>query len=287
MITMAKTWAAALLGLIILLAACGGGEEETPSPTPTLTPTPTPTVTPTPTPTATPTPTPTVTPTPTPTVTPSPTPFGGGECPVGPAGCDFATRLNQWVGNEDVDFLVSVTEVKEYECPGPEPSGLGGPFPLCDGATPGEHRSGYLTARRASEGAVLSEEGYREFLRQWLTAADPTTSDEYGPGEWRLYSLGCLEPQAGDASSCSERFTVVLSAMVDGGQGPSHRELLIFFVEGTESPVVTSAWTGILLGDEDAGIILRDGGSTFDLGSIVLAFEGGLPPPPLGGPPGG
>jgi hypothetical protein len=187
------------------------------------------------------------------------------------------------VGNEVVEFLISVTEVKEYECPGPEPSGLGGPFPLCDGATPGELRSGYLTARRASEGAVLSQEGYREVLRQRITARDPAASDEYGPGEWRLYSLGCLEPQADDASSCGERYTVVLSAIVDGGDG--HRELLIFFVEGTESPVVTSTWTGILLGDDDARIILQDGGFTTDLGTIVLVLEGGLEPPPLAGPP--
>ncbi len=82
--------------------------------------------------------------------------------------------------------------------------GLGGPFPLCDGATSGELRSGYLAARRASEGAVLSEEGYREFLIQRLTAADPAASDEYGPGEWRLFSPEFIAALGRMQNACSE-----------------------------------------------------------------------------------
>ena len=57
MIATANIWTGAFLGLILLIAACGGGEETPPADTPTATPTPTPTVTPsaaaTPSPTAT------------------------------------------------------------------------------------------------------------------------------------------------------------------------------------------------------------------------------------------
>jgi hypothetical protein len=68
--------AAALLGVVLAAAACGGSTPTpapaTPSPTAAPTPTPTPVATPTPTPAPTPTPTPTPAPTPTPSPSPSP-----------------------------------------------------------------------------------------------------------------------------------------------------------------------------------------------------------------------
>lgn len=106
---MGLRWALALVAMLMLALACGGGEPPAPPPTapPTPASTPTPTASPalrpspSPTPTSTPTPTAAPTPTPEPTPTPFPTPTGPGVTVTGPL-IVFSDRLGEvtWVGDD-------------------------------------------------------------------------------------------------------------------------------------------------------------------------------------------
>ena len=206
------------------------------------------------------------------TITPTVSAGTGIDCPVDAVVCEFATSVDQWIQGGNVESIVATTRLKEFECPGPMPSGLGGPFPLCNGSTKGERRIGYEVLRRHSEGSVIREAELGPFLRRVLADASSAASDGFGPGNYLLYSVGCRGMEGGEASSCSEKFTVVFSGIHDG----QRREVLAFFAEtpgGT--PIIVQTWTGVIP-DTERELILRDGGDLFDLGFIHPVVPSGF-----------
>lgn len=187
-----------------------------------------------------------------------------GSCPVEPDACAFAALLNQWLLSGNVDAVVARLVVQEQECPGPEPHGLGGPYPLCDGAAPGERRAGVPIARLQSEGGVLSTENVKQLLRSWIRTADPAVSDEYGSGDLRLFTIGCTGI-TGAGTSCSTRFTVVFSLIRTTNVAQPTRLLLMFPVDRQADGTlrITAVVTSTLLGDESGlATALRGGNGT-------------------------
>ena len=155
-------------------------------------------------------------------------------CPVDPGACAFAAQLNGWIANKDIDAIVAHSAPREWECPGPRPRGMGDPFPLCEGSTAGERRSGFPLHAFQSEGSVLSQPAYRDFLRGWVESAAPSRGDEFGPGAARVHTIGCPQTQAGAAAACREQLVVVVSAIREGRDiAPGTRFHLIFFVQQT------------------------------------------------------
>jgi len=76
-------------------------------------------------------------------------------CPVAKDLCGFALELRQdmWVGN--FEALEALTQKSSFTCPGPRAEGAGGPFPLCQGANPGEVRPGVAIHRLQSDGGTV------------------------------------------------------------------------------------------------------------------------------------
>jgi hypothetical protein len=172
--------------------------------------------------------------------TAAPSPPGLVGCNLDAEVCAFAATLNRWLLTPDVDAILARTAPEQFECPGPRPQGLGGPYPLCDGAAPGERRSGYTVVRLQSEASVVSAQGYRDLVRTWIESADPARRDEFGPGTQRLYGIGCPAASAGGPASCRERFATVFSAIQVRPNVPQpHREQLIFFAaRGSDLPAL-------------------------------------------------
>jgi hypothetical protein len=143
--------------------------------------------------------------TPTPPSSPTASPIG---CPVDAELCDFATLVSRAVVSSDIDALMAHIEAQPFECPGPPPPGLGGPYPLCDTSRPGERRVGYPFIVFQSEGSVRAEAGARAMLQR-IMSTDPSRSDQFGPGAMRLFTIGC----PGRPPSCSQRFAIVFSGI--------------------------------------------------------------------------
>lgn len=114
--------------------------------------------------------------TPGPTPTSTPTVYSEGEtpqptatpdlaaCPVDAATCAAAQPFIDAWRAEDIDALVAMSAPLEAKCTVPRPSGLGGPYPLCDDATiDGELRHGYVWSS-GSHGGLTTEANYRERL---------------------------------------------------------------------------------------------------------------------------
>lgn len=142
----------------------------TAAPTPTRAPSPT-----NPPPTATPTKPPA---TANPTATEAPAAI---ECPVDSDTCARAREIVTAWRRSDLDRLVALARPISVACPVPRPTGLGGPYPLCDGATvDGELRTGYLWSS-GTHGGLRNETAFRGGLRELLAL------------ELKLLSIGCLD----------------------------------------------------------------------------------------------
>lgn len=204
---------------------------------------------------------PSATPTPPP---PTATPAGtvADNCPVGQSVCAAALELSQLLTAGNFDRVVERSTAKEWECPGPAPRGAGDAFPLCQGSSPGEKRMGYQHARILSEGSVLSAEQYRELLRSRVTVADPSRSDSYGPGDFRLVSVGC--PQ-GEAQACAQQYAVAFSYLPKedpGAGGTPGRGVLYFMVEqpaGATAPQISMVVDGGLFEGDPHEVVVRGG----------------------------
>ncbi len=166
---------------------------------------------------------------------------------------------------------MSATRTSEYTCPGSAPQDVGGPFPLCDGATPGDIRTGVGAARRYSEGSVLSTDGYAGMLLDYVEHSDPLANDDLGDGALRLVAVSCADPDEAPAE-CSRSlaiFSGILSHQ-NGSGTPVGRELLIFWLPtddlDSQAPI-SEVWTGIILPGE-GDIIFNTGGTLFDLGQV-------------------
>lgn len=79
-------------------------------------------------------------------------------CPIARNACDFAGQVNDWMLAGDIDAILAQLQPNELTCDGPVAVRLGGPHPLCDGASAGEQRVGYPWGHMGSEGTVVSEE---------------------------------------------------------------------------------------------------------------------------------
>ena len=153
-------------------------------------------------------------------------------CPVTPSACAVAERLNDWLARRDLDALVAATRAEPFDCPGPRPTGAGGPFPLCEGSTAGERRTGYSITYFQGERSVVSEAGYRTFLRGWLETVAPDRRDSVGEGRLRLATAGCPPAAASATPPCQGPVAIVFSAIREGRGIPgATRFALLFFVQ--------------------------------------------------------
>lgn len=191
---------------------------------------------------------------------PGATPEDG--CPVADDVCAFAAAVNRAVQSSDFGALVSSARAQEYACPSPRPQGLGGPYPLCDGAVSGETRSGYEVAYLSSEGVVVDARGLQEALDRWAGSADPSASDAFGGGGSHLYAVGC----ATGGEACGDRFSLVFSQLRSGV--PARIELILYF-EQAQVGQAQLVWTAIgpLLEPSQQQVALS-GGSTQDFLSL-------------------
>lgn len=99
-----------------------------------------------------PQPTPTAT-TATSTATALPTPPEA--CPAGPELCDFALEIQRRMWEADFSWFDDKTGLQPFTCPVPGTMGMGGPFPICNGAVEGEVRQGVRIRRLQSDGGTV------------------------------------------------------------------------------------------------------------------------------------
>src|SRR5262245_41158346 len=140
-VPMRRLWLLAVLPL--LLVACDSGEDDT---TPTTTATTT---------------TPAVTATATAEPSATATPIAAELCPISGDSCSFINQVARHVLEGNGSGVISNSRATFYECPGPA-GGLGEPFPLCEGAEPGEYRAGFPSLHYQSEGSIIDEATARD-----------------------------------------------------------------------------------------------------------------------------
>ena len=247
-----------------LLVACsddGDGDAETPLNTPNAGATATPETEP-PTATSEASAPATATPAlPTATAVPGETPEG--RCPIEEIVCNMAESLEVALQDGNYGAIVELRQSREETCPGGEPQGAGGPFPLCEGAPQGEVRTGYQLSRRYSEGFIVSFEGAVMFLEGFVNAASPDVSDDHGSGEVRLQAVSCVLPTGSDCSEGSIIFTAILVG--------NRRELLTFFVPipANATAPIGRAQTGVVMEDEEPALF-ESGGEVVGLGQVYV-----------------
>ena len=191
------------------------------------------------------------------------------DCPWGEALCILAQGIERALERNDLQAVLDLAVLRQFECPGGRPSGGGAPFPLCDGVPAFEARDGIPVGRRYSEGAVVDLEGLRGFIAAFVKDVSPRSRDAAGNGELELYAFSCeREAIAVQNVSCA-RAAVIFSAILGEGSA-MHRELLIFWaVPGLnrETLPIESVWTGIVMEAEEP-VLFRTGGRLADLGQV-------------------
>jgi hypothetical protein len=159
----------------------------------------------------------------------TPDAVGSGGCPLTADVCALADTVRSMLEGHEVGRLIDQAMAQQFECLGPNPVGLGGPYPLCDGSIPGERRSGYPIGFLGSEGGVLSVDQYREFLTDWLANVSPSSSDDKGPGTVRLLTIGCPLSAVSAGQPCETDARLVFSSIQDRGYvtGPTRSILAL------------------------------------------------------------
>lgn len=148
------------------------------------------------------------------------------SCPLDQEACAFAAALNRWLQSGDDDSIIARLAPERFTCPGPVAQGLGGPYPLCEGSTPGEERSGY-PSDNFSEGTVQSASQYRGLLGYWRAHTEASLADGDGPGALRLVTLACTA--AGGSVDCGHQFLVAFSALWRFPQNPEAVRMVFVF----------------------------------------------------------
>jgi len=116
------------------------------------------------------------------------------KCPVDSETCALAERFVFAWKAKDVDAVRAMARPLTTKCPVPRPSGLGGPYPLCDDATvDGEGREGFAWSS-GSHGGLETKEDLRERLGLFLGQSS------------EVLSIGCRITHTG----CDDAFVVVL-----------------------------------------------------------------------------
>jgi hypothetical protein len=184
----------------------------------------------------------------------------GAACPVIESICSFADEVEKTAIAGDFSEVVRDAEPAEYACPGSPPRSLGGPFPLCDGASRGESRPGFDIAYVPGERAVVDRDGLLRALSRWVTGARPEDRDAFGDGATRLFTIGCA------ADGCGDGFALVLSNL---GSVPFRLEAVLYFKRAGESMRLTWVALGSFT-DLTGDATLLKGGDTEKL----AAYEG-------------
>jgi hypothetical protein len=198
------------------------------------------------------------------------------DCRWGEAGCILAQGIERALLAENVDVIVDeFSAATLFDCPGGQPQGGGVPFPLCNGAQPNEGRSGYQVGRRYSQGAAVTEDGFRHYIQHFLDAVQPNARDAAGSGGLRLYSFSCSrEAFAVQNVSCA-RLGIIFSAIVREG-GQQRREALIFWAvagHGGKTLPVTEVWDGMVF-EGEVPVLFEKGGELTDLGVVDVIDRG-------------
>ena len=160
------------LGLLAFAIACGDSEDS-------------PAATNTPDSLATPTATNTPDSLATHAATNTPLPEVDGECPIDDEEfCDLARALDAALKSGKSETIVAATRRGSQTCYGSEQIGP------CAGMSARTGVTGYVVRFDASDNiAFETEEGYLTLLREVASTANPSVSDEYGDGSWRLVAI--------------------------------------------------------------------------------------------------
>ena len=201
-----------------------------------------------------------------PTATPEPSETPGVGCPIEDVVCNLGESLEVALENGDYGAIIDLMQSREQTCPGGQPQGAGGPFPLCEGAAQGEVRTGYDLARRYSEGSFVDRDGVILYVEGFMNAVTPTATDAHGDGALRLQGVSCAQESGGNCELATVFFTAILEE--------SRRELLIFWVPLPASPEkpINRIWNGAILPDDEP-VVFESGGDLFDLGEVYVLEE--------------
>ncbi|HXH21242.1 MAG TPA: hypothetical protein VNN10_04370 [Dehalococcoidia bacterium] len=190
-----------------------------------------------------------------------PAPPSGEGCPVAAVVCEVAAEVGRAAAAGDFSAIVAAGAGQDFTCPSARPEGLGGPYPLCDGARAGEKRQGFPLAYVPGEGLVEGREGVLAALNNWTASAVRSKSDAFGDGSTRVFTVGC--PEKG---RCEDYFAVVLSNL---GTVPFRLQAVLFFRAQQGQPRLTSLAIGWIADMTQSEVVLS-GGRTRDF----LRFQG-------------
>jgi hypothetical protein len=180
------------------------------------------------------------------------------RCPVDDRVCGVASEVEDILASGDADVFIEHFEERQFECPGPESTGKGEPFPLCLGASAGELRSGYLFLND-STGTVVSSLWLRDHLSK--------LSDASSHYHWRVHAIGCIGAEEG---GCVDGFVIVIAPLDKTGHEivgkPSYQVFRARFSDalGWEVVNIASAW---FFGTPD---LLLDGGPVISRNPHVI-----------------
>jgi hypothetical protein len=166
-----------------------------------------------------------------------------GACPA-EAICSDARQLLDALNRHDADAILGRMQIQEFTCPGGPAIGDGSPYPLCDGATAGEKRSGYREANSVTF-VVVSRDQQAQGLALGPGAA---------PWVWSLRTIGC--PPAAGQTPCASRGLVVAAP-----QGTGARDYFIFDLSVGTGDWAIGLVTGGPLFQSQLDQALQDGGT--------------------------
>jgi hypothetical protein len=130
--------------------------------------------------------------------------------------------------------LIERFRFSEFVCLGPDSAGQGhgAPYPLCDGAAPGEFRTGFRLGFYAEPVTVSAADLASFYL--------PLISDANTPGmDWQVRTIACELESAG----CTRAFKLVFGMAERGSQLADPAAGLVFDVrfDSTDSWAITAA----------------------------------------------
>ena len=110
---------------------------------------------------------------------------GEGPCPINDEEfCDLARALDAALRSGNIETIVAGTRRGSQSCSGSEQIGP------CSGMAARTGVVGYVVGFDASDNITYeTEEAYLTLLRELASAANPSASDEYGDGSWRLVAI--------------------------------------------------------------------------------------------------
>ena len=153
-------------------------------------------------------------------------------CPVDERACEAAATIQGWLDEGEPAAILARYPASDHTCPGPEPEFHGEPFPLCNGATAGEIRTGYVLGIDTTA-LVYSLERMTELLDQRGTNRD-----------WRAVSVAC--PREADPAHCQQSTVVSFAAFSPAGELMDEQGLILFELKfdgsGWHLQMITSAF---------------------------------------------